>query len=84
MVTEVYGTEEALLTEARATAREIAANPPLVAQGIKQVMDYCADKSIADGLRYVAVWNSAFLQSKDLAEAITALLEKRKPTFKGE
>lgn len=84
LVSEVLPSEEALLASARATAREIARNPPLVVQGIKQVMNYCADKSIADGLRYVAVWNAAFLQSKDLAEAVSAWMEKRPPVFRGE
>ncbi|NVJ07893.1 crotonase/enoyl-CoA hydratase family protein [Myxococcus sp. AM001] len=83
LVNEVFPTPEALLEEARATARRIAENPPLVVQGAKQVMEYCADKSIADGLRYVAVWNSAFLQSHDLAEAFSAFAERRPPHFQG-
>lgn len=84
LVSDVYDTPEALLREARALAHSIASNPPLVVQGIKQVMDYCADKSLADGLRYVAVWNAAFLQSQDLGEAMAAFLEKRPAVFKGE
>lgn len=84
LVNEVYETPEALLEAARALAAEIAANPPLVVQGVKQVMNYCADKSIADGLQYVAVWNSAFMHSLDLVEAITAFRERRKPEFKGQ
>ena len=72
-----------LVSEARKLAREIADNPPLVVQGIKRVMNYCADKSVADGLGYVAVWNSAFLQSADLVEAMAAFRERRVPEFKG-
>jgi enoyl-CoA hydratase len=83
LVNEVYETPEALLDAARVTAREIAGNPPLVVQGIKRVMNYCADKSIKDGLEYVAVWNSAFLQSHDLGEAMAAFMERRAPRFKG-
>jgi len=48
------------------------------------VMNYCADKSISDGLQYVAVWNSAFMQSLDLVEAITAFRERRPAEFKGQ
>lgn len=84
LVNEVYDTPEALLEAARAMAADIASNPPLVVQGIKQVMNYCADKSITDGLEYVAVWNSAFMHSLDLVEAITAFRERRKPEFKGQ
>lgn len=83
LVSEVHETPEAALEAARKLAREIAGNPPLVVQGIKRVMNYCADKSVADGLGYVAVWNSAFLQSADLAEAMTAFRERRPPQFKG-
>lgn len=83
LVNEVYETPAALLDAARQMAREIADNPPLVVQGIKRVMNYCSDKSVKDGLEYVAVWNSAFLQSHDLGEAMTAFRERRAPRFQG-
>jgi enoyl-CoA hydratase len=83
LVSDVFETSDELLEGARTVAREIAANPPIVVQGIKRVMNYCADKSVADGLDYVAVWNSAFLQSADLVEAMTAFRERRAPQFKG-
>ncbi|MCE9667291.1 crotonase/enoyl-CoA hydratase family protein [Myxococcus stipitatus] len=83
LVNDVFASPEALLTEARATAKRIAENPPLVVQGAKQVMEYCAGKSIEDGLRYVAVWNAAFLQSLDLTEAFGAFAERRPPRFQG-
>jgi enoyl-CoA hydratase len=83
LVNQVFESPEALLTAARETARKIADNPPLVVQGAKQVLEYCADKSIEDGLRFVAVWNSAFLQSNDLAEAFAAFMERRPPRFQG-
>ncbi len=83
LVSDVYENEAALLDAAKQLAREIADNPPLVVQGTKQVLNDCADKSIADGLRYVAVWNSAFLHSEDLVEAITAFRERRLPKYQG-
>lgn len=83
LVNQVFPSPEALLEGAREAARKIASNPPLVVQGVKQVLEYCADKSVADGLRYVAVWNSAFLQSHDLAEAFAAFAERRPPQFQG-
>jgi enoyl-CoA hydratase len=81
LVSDVFDSDEALLTAARAMAREIAENSPVVVQGIKQVMNDCAGLSVAEGLRHVAVWNAAFLQSPDLAEAFTAFVEKRPPKF---
>jgi enoyl-CoA hydratase len=84
LVNHVYEDENALLEAARAMAKRMAENPPLVVQGVKEVLNYCADKSIADGQRFVAVWNSAFLASHDLFEAIGAFSEKRPPKFAGK
>ncbi|MDG1482490.1 MAG: crotonase/enoyl-CoA hydratase family protein [Myxococcota bacterium] len=81
LVNDVYPDAEALHTAARAMATRIAASSPVTVRGIKQVLDYCADKSIKDGLQYVALWNTAFLQSDDLAEAISAFMERREPVF---
>lgn len=84
LVSDVYETTDEALSAARSLAGEIAANPPIVVQGIKRVMNYCQDKSVSDGLDYVAVWNSAFLQSADLVEAMAAFRERRAPQFKGQ
>ena len=81
LVNDVHPDADALHAAAAAMAARIAANSPVTARGIKQVLDYCADKSVKDGLQYVAVWNAAFLQSKDLAEAISAFMERREPKF---
>jgi enoyl-CoA hydratase len=84
LVNDVYPDPEACLTAAHATAAEIAANPPLVVQGVKDVLDEQRTGRVAASLRYVAAWNSAFLPSKDLTEGITAMFEKRPPEFTGE
>ena len=83
LVNDVFDDEAALLAGARAMAREIAENPPLVVQGIKQVLSYGEERRILDGERYAAVWNSAFIASKDLVEAMTAFMERRPPRFTG-
>jgi enoyl-CoA hydratase len=83
LVSDVYEAPEAALAAAKKLAAEIAANPPLVVQGIKQVMNQRIGQEIAEGLRYVGVWNSAFLHSEDLIEAITAFKERRAAQFKG-
>ena len=83
LVNNVLEDEKALLERATEMARQIAENPPLVVQGIKQVLAYGEERRILDGERYAAVWNSAFLASKDLVEAMSAFMEKRPPKFTG-
>jgi len=84
LVTGVFDDKEALLAAARATAADIAANPPLVVQGIMEVLDHSRTARVDDSLRFVAAWNAAFLPSNDLTEAISSVFEKRPPQFKGE
>jgi len=84
LVNDVFPDAEASLAAAHQTAREIAANPPLVVRGIKDVLDEQRTAQVSASLRYVAAWNSAFLASKDLTEGITAMFEKRPPEFTGE
>jgi enoyl-CoA hydratase len=84
LVNNVYDDADACLAAAHATAEEIAANPPLVVQGIKDVLDERRTAQVAASLRYVAAWNSAFLPSKDLTEGIAAMFQKRPAEFTGE
>ena len=84
LVNDVHPDPEASLAAARATALEIAANPPLAVSGIKDVLDQQRISRVSESLRYVAAWNSAFLPSKDLTEGISAIFEKRPPNFVGE
>jgi len=65
-------------------AREIAGNSPLAVQGTKAVLVASADTTVAQGLDYVATYNSAMLGSNDLTEAMTAFFERRPPRFTGD
>ena len=84
LVNEVYPDKDALLSAARAMAAEIAANAPMAVQGVKAVLNYSEEHPTADGLEYVAQWNASFVQSNDVAEAVSAFLEKRQPHFRGD
>jgi enoyl-CoA hydratase len=84
LVNDVYPDQDAVLEAARTLAADIAKNPPLVVQGVKDVLDHDRAPRVAEGLRYVSAWNAAFLPSKDLGEAVQAFLARRDPEFTGE
>jgi enoyl-CoA hydratase len=70
-----------LTATVRELAATIAAKSPLAIRGIKEVMNYSRDHTVADGLAHVAGWNAAMLLSGDLQEAMLAQREKRAPKF---
>jgi enoyl-CoA hydratase len=74
---DVYATALAL-------AAEIAANSPLAVQGTKAVLTANEGRTVDEGLDFVARWNTMYLASNDLREAMTAFLEKRPPVFRGD
>lgn len=81
---QVLPDREALWARADQLARDIAANPPLTVRGTKKVLEFGDRHGEDAGFDYVAAWNSAFLASEDLAEAVSAFMQKRQPTFKGK
>lgn len=83
LVNEVFPHAEDAQGAAAELAEQIAANSPLAVQGTKAVLEACADRSVIQGLDYVATWNAGFLQSEDLTEAMTAFMAKRSPHFEG-
>lgn len=83
LVNDVLPDHAALHARAQAMAQEIAANSPLAVQGSKQVLGFAGRREVDTNLDYVALWNSAFLHSEDLSEAMQAFLQRRKPEFRG-
>ncbi|KAI0873158.1 enoyl CoA hydratase-like protein [Hypoxylon argillaceum] len=59
----------------------IASKSPVAVQGTKDILNHSRDNSVADSLRYTAVWNSAMLQSNDLSTAMVSGMKKTKPRF---
>ncbi|MFZ1062737.1 MAG: crotonase/enoyl-CoA hydratase family protein [Acidimicrobiales bacterium] len=85
LVNSVHGTgSEDVVRAARELAAEIAANSPLAVQGTKAVLNANDGRTIDEGLEFVANWNTLYLQSNDLREAMMAFLERRAPKFQGD
>jgi enoyl-CoA hydratase len=64
-------------------AREIAQNSPLAVRGTKAVLLANDGRTIDEGLDFVAKWNTMYLHSNDLREAMSAFMERRSPQFDG-
>lgn len=83
LVNDVYPDASAVQKAARTMADEIASNSPLVVQGAKHVLRAGEDQTVEEGLDYVALWNTSFLLSDDLSEAVMAFMQQRAPEFSG-
>lgn len=83
LVSKVFPDHESLMEGAMDLASQIAANSPLVTQGVKRALQANDGRTISQALEYMAQWNTAFLISNDLMEALGAFAEKRNPDFTG-
>lgn len=84
LVNHIYASAEDCQAAAHEMAASIAENSPLAVQGAKSVLRAGRSQTVEEGLEHVALWNAAFLQSDDLAEAVTAFMQKRAPSFEGK
>ncbi len=83
LISGLHPDPDALMDGVNQLAQRIAANSPLVTQGIKRIIQANDGRTIDQALDYVAQWNSSFLISNDLMEAMNAFIEKRDPDFTG-
>jgi len=68
-------------------AEEMAANAPLSIKGTKRILKMLADAAIPladENIREADLLVAQALNSEDLKEGLAALLEKRRPNFKGK
>lgn len=83
LVTRVFDDRDGLMAGAQELADQIASNSPLVTQGIKTIIQANDGRTVDQALDYMAQWNSSFLISNDLMEAMNAFMEKRDPDYTG-
>ena len=81
LVSGTYGSQEELIEAANKLASEIASKSPVAIYGLKAVMNYSRDHNVNDSLEYNALWSGAMLSQKDMAEQMTANMEKRDASF---
>ncbi|HEV3266984.1 MAG TPA: crotonase/enoyl-CoA hydratase family protein [Acidimicrobiales bacterium] len=85
LVNAVHGvSSDDVILAAHELASEIAANSPVAVRGTKAVLAANDGRSVAEGLDFVARWNTMYLHSNDLKEAMTAFVERRPPVFTGD
>ena len=77
LVNGVYGSHAEMITGVMEVAAEIAARSPLAVWGSKEMITYARDHSVADGLNYIATWQTGMFQPADMTEAFVARAEKR-------
>ena len=82
LVNSCYADHESLITAVQNIAEQIADKAPLAIRGVKEMLMHARDNSVADGLDYVATWNSAMLLSADLEESVMAMLKNRSAEYK--
>ncbi|KAI0536993.1 enoyl CoA hydratase-like protein [Xylaria digitata] len=80
-VSRVLENKAKAIEAATEIATLIASKSPVAVQGTKDILNHSRDNSVAESLRYTAVWNSAMLQSKDVAAAMLSGIKKTKPRF---
>ena len=81
LVNQLFDTHEDLVAGVLEIAAEIAAQSPLAVWGTKEMINYARDHSVADGLNYVATWQTGMFQGGDMMEAFAAQAAKRDPEY---
>jgi enoyl-CoA hydratase len=81
LVNDIFPTQEAMLARVMELAGEIASKAPVAVAGSKRMINYARDHSIADGLDYIATWQTGMFAPPHMMEAFAAKAQKRAPDF---
>ncbi|MCB1158333.1 MAG: crotonase/enoyl-CoA hydratase family protein [Leptospiraceae bacterium] len=81
LVSNILPSFDEAMDYARKVANEIAENPMFVQVGVKEVMRELTTKTLEEGLRYVALWNSSYLYSHEFDVAMESFHKRKKPEY---
>jgi enoyl-CoA hydratase len=81
LVNKVFETHEAMIEGVMSIATQMAKNSPLAVLGCKEMINYARDHSVADGLKYMATWQSGMFRQEELMKSFAAKAQKVEPTF---
>ncbi len=76
LVNRVFADRTTMLREVQGIAQTIASKSPLAVRGSKEMLLYSRDHSVAEGLTYIATWNSGMLSGADLRASMDAQMKK--------
>jgi len=81
LVQELFDDHDSLVAGVLDIAEEIASKSPLAIWGSKEMLNYSRDHSVADGLNFIATWQTGMFQPTDMVESMAAKGEKRPTAF---
>jgi len=81
LVNDIFATQDAMLAHVMELAAEIAQKAPVAVAGSKRMINYARDHSIADGLDYIATWQTGMFSPPHMMEAFAAKAQKRDADF---
>ena len=80
-VNRVFEDRDSMMREVTNMARSIAKKSPLAVRGSKEMILYARDHSVAEGLNYIATWNSGMMSQADLMAGMEAQMKKTQAVY---
>ena len=80
-VNRVFEDRDSMMRVVTNMARSIAKKSPLAVRGSKEMILYARDHSVAEGLNYIATWNSGMMSQADLMAGMDAQMKKTQAVY---